>query len=70
MNILKEIRKHGARGSISKTSILIKAKSGYWRCCFRNAPVYANPTPAELAAIEYGLLTMGLEIHDYLEIER
>lgn len=65
MNLIEKIQRHGIAGSAKKALNKVKTKSGYtkWKC--RHAPVYANPTPTELAQIEQGLLALGIEFHDY-----
>lgn len=65
MKLIEKIQRHGIAGSAKKALIKLKSKSGYTKWQFRHAPVYANPTPSELAQIEQGLLTLGIELHDY-----
>lgn len=65
MSIIEKIRRHGLRDSARIAITLIRNKSGYTRWRVRNAPVYANPTPVELASIERDLLALGIILHDY-----
>lgn len=65
MSLLEKIRRHGLRGSFEKALLVLRRKSGYdlWRV--RHAPVYTNPTPSELAAIEADLIALGVTLNDY-----
>ena len=65
MNLVEKIRRHGIAGSAKICLNKLKIKSGYIKWRFRRAPVYANPTPAELAQIEQGLVDLGTELHEY-----
>lgn len=65
MSILKKIKHHGLIESSRIGLALLKHKSGYQKWQLRNASVYANPTPAELATIERDLHTLGVDINDY-----
>ena len=65
MSIIGKIRRHGLRGSLRKAINLFKNKSGYTLWRVRNAPVFANPTPAELETIERDLQSLGITVYDY-----
>ncbi len=65
MNLIDKIQRHGIAGSAKIALYKLKSKSGYTKWQFRHAPVYANPTPAELEQIEQGLLALGIELQDY-----
>ena len=65
MNIIKKIHRHGLRKSFFIASDLIKKKSGFTLWRVRNAPIFANPTPAELVIIERDLHALGIVVHDY-----
>lgn len=65
MSIFEKIRRNGVIGSYRKGLALLWRKSGYQKWRLRNAPVYANPTPAELAMIERDLHALGVAIDDY-----
>lgn len=67
MSILEKVRRHGFVGSARKVASLAHRKGsiGYSRLRYRNAPVYASPTPEELASIEGELTDLGVSIEDY-----
>lgn len=65
MSIRQTIQRHGLLGTARKAFVLALRKSGYDRWRFRNIPQYANPTPAELDAIEQDLARLGVEVQDY-----
>ncbi len=65
MSLFEKFRRHGLRGTARKVSTKLMHQSGYTKWKFRNAPVYANPTPQELVLIEQDLVALGVEIHDY-----
>lgn len=65
MSLIEKFRRHGWRGAAIKVSTKVMHQSGYTKWKFRNAPVYTNPTPQELALIEQRLVAVGIEIHDY-----
>ena len=67
MNFLEGVRRHGFIGSLKKAVSLAQRKGsiGYSRLRYRHAPVYANPTPEELASIEEELAALGVSIEEY-----
>lgn len=67
MNILQKVRRHGLIGSVKVVASLACKNSniGYSRLRYRHAPVYANPTPEELASIEEELAALCVSIEDY-----
>jgi hypothetical protein len=65
MSIIDKIRRNGFRGSLVKAINLFKNRSGYTLWRVRNAPVFANPTPAELLTIERDLESLGIAVYDY-----
>ncbi len=65
MSLIEKIQRHGITGLAHIALNKLKTKSGYTRWRFRHAPVYANPTAAELTQIEQGLLALGIKLYDY-----
>jgi hypothetical protein len=65
VSIIEKIKYHGVVGSLQHGVSLLERKIGYhkWRC--RNAPIYANPTPEELAMIEQDLRALDIVIDNY-----
>lgn len=67
MEALSAIRRLGqsARGSAKKALRKLERRSGLLDWRFRNTPKFANPTPAELEAIERDLSGLGVPVHDF-----
>jgi len=65
MSIKETIYHHGLHGLVRKLFIFLGHKSGYTEWRFRNAPIYTNPTTADLESIERDLTKLGVTIQDY-----
>lgn len=65
MNIKETVYHHGLRGLGKKLLYFLGHKSGYTAWRFRNAPMYTNPTIADLESIERDLAKLGVRIQDY-----
>jgi SAM-dependent methyltransferase len=65
MKLIEKIRRHGIAGTVKLVLSKVNAKSGYSKWKVRHAPVYVNPTPADLVEIEKGLIALGIDLHDY-----
>ena len=66
MSLIGKIQQYGIAGSARMALNKLKTKSGYTNWRFPNVTIYANPTPSELVEIEYGLMALGIVLHDYL----
>lgn len=64
MKILKRIKHHGIIGSLKVLSRI--GQNTYFKWRHPNAPIYLNPTPAELLIVEQNLRALDIIIHDYL----
>jgi hypothetical protein len=67
VNIADKVKRYGVMGT-ARRALQVGAKIGrnrYYRWNTRNAPKYANPTPAELAQIEKDLVSLGVRIYEY-----
>ena len=71
MNITEKIKEHGIFGSSQKAFQLFsrlfsrKIQNAYYRWAVQDAPVYSNPTAAELEQIERDLTALGISLQDY-----
>lgn len=68
-NVAEKIRHYGIVGSVRRAVLLAEQKSGFLDWKFRNAPIYRDPTPRELAQIEVGLREQGVAIEDFIAPE-
>ena len=66
MRIVDKIRCYGVAGAVRKAVAVIDRKSGWRAWRYRDAPRYANPTPAELREVERDLISLGVSIQDYV----
>jgi hypothetical protein len=67
MSITEKIKEHGVFGSSQKAFQLFsrKIQNTYYRWAVQDAPVYSNPTAAELEQIERDLTALGILVYDY-----
>lgn len=64
MKILKRIKHHGILGSLKVLNRT--CRNAYFKWSHPNAPIYRNPTSAELLLVEQNLRALDVVIHDYL----
>jgi hypothetical protein len=65
MGLVEKFRRHGVLGSIQKGADVLQCRTGLTKFRYRNAPVYANPTDAELSQVERGIVSLGIAVEDF-----
>lgn len=65
MNIIRGLRRHGFRDSAQIAIRMVMRRFAVLKCRLRGMPQYANPTGAELMAIESDLAQLDVDVHSY-----
>lgn len=64
MVLAEKVKRYGIRGAMRRAVLIGCRRSGYFQWRFRNAPVYSDPTVADLEIIERDLEAAGIEVND------